>query len=129
VTAQKQRRKISHDYKPVSVTGPVNRNRARVIWEDGKLYVFAKDDGSATHVLDAPEPPKPRGSQRATKTYDVETAAGPMSFSVTGCNCGFRLGKISATSLLARAAAQTTPANLPGHNHPATAEQGEEVSA
>ena len=92
------------DFKPVTINGPVTRNRARVLWTDGRLMIFSDEDDFMVFE-DVPKPE--RRSDRRTWTTTVtlhneteEEHSQQVTWAITGCNCGFALGRISARRLM-----------------------------
>jgi hypothetical protein len=85
------------DVSPVQVSGPIRGVKARVIWQDGKLYV-ARGAQDVT-VFDVPEEPVPTDQRRSM----WETPEG-LKFYRRGCSsCGYTLGRVPAADLIARA--------------------------
>lgn len=105
------------DIKPVSVTGPINHNRARVLWRAGKLYVLMPTENGdfRARTFDAPEPPARRSpGSRMDRTYEVKTEDGKtISMAPNGCNCGYRLGKVNAVRLIQQADRQLAAEEQP----------------
>jgi hypothetical protein len=99
------------DYRPASVNGPINRNRTRVIWNDGTLYVFSAKDEFLVYE-DVPEPEIRSDARTYTTTVKVhagepEEHEQEIRWAISGCGtCGFSLGRITARHLLSGAKRQ-----------------------
>jgi hypothetical protein len=91
------------DYKPVTVNGPVNRNRARIIWResDRTLAIFSKTQEYVVFE-DVDEPVHNPHAQTYTTTVTLhDDHTQQVTWAQGGCSsCGFSLGRVSHTRLL-----------------------------
>lgn len=92
------------DMGPVRTLGELELRRARIIWNDGLLYVFRSVD--EFWLFDAPEPPV-RNKGYGGWEYTVEGV--DLKWLGGGCACSCSVCRVSQTKLL-EAASTSAPA-------------------
>lgn len=82
---------------PVNVTGVMRANRARVIYEDGRLFIFQTATRHAVF-----ETYSPVGDNNGSFSAELRDGSGEVTFTRHGCStCGYSLGRIPKEQLLA----------------------------
>lgn len=87
------------DMGPCQVKGLPNQGvitRARVMWEDGVLYVARTPaDVVAVGCSDIPA-----GPVRLGRPHTAVTSLGSVTFSRRGCSCSYRIGQVASGQLV-----------------------------
>jgi hypothetical protein len=83
------------DVWPVIVRGKARANRARVLWDNGTLYVV--HSANRIESLAASEPTL----DKRTQVWTAATEDGSVTFTRKGCSgCGFTLNRIPISQIM-----------------------------
>ena len=91
---------LTLDTGPVNVRGLIRARYARVIWNDGTLYVLARDTAGKFHLQSIAVAEYPTRPETANGYWVAQAEGGTVSFTRRGCaTCGGKYRPLKQVSL------------------------------